>query len=74
MLDVFEEQVAEAWAEKGVSGLARVWGCVIAEALNGPAAQKTLNVVFGVPGASLVSSSALFLLFFWASGLAKVCH
>jgi hypothetical protein len=74
MLDVFEEQLADAWAEKGVSGFARVWGCVMAEVLNGPAAQRTLRTVFGVPGASLVSSSALFLLFFWASGLAKVCH
>jgi hypothetical protein len=74
MLDVFEEQLADAWSEKGVSGFARVWGCVMAEVLNGPAAQGVLKTVFGVPGASLLSSSALFLLFFWASGLANVCR
>ena len=31
MVDVFEEQLAEAWTETGVLGLIRVWSYVIAE-------------------------------------------
>jgi hypothetical protein len=73
MLDVFEAQTADAWAEKGVSGLARVWCCVMAELLCGPVTLGILRTV-SVPAVSLLSSSALFLLFFWITGLAKACH
>jgi hypothetical protein len=73
MLDVFEEQVAEAWAKKGVFGFARVWCCVMAEVLHGPATRGFLQV-FSVPAISLLSSSALFVLFFWAAGFTKACH
>jgi hypothetical protein len=73
MLDVFEEQIAEAWTGKGVSGCARVWCCVMAEVLHGPATLGFLQVL-SVPVISLLSSSALFLLFFWVTGLAKACR
>jgi hypothetical protein len=72
MLDVFEEQLEGAWTENGVSGLMQVWGCVIAE-IRGPAALRLLQTLFSIPTISLLSSSVLFLLFFWAGGFAKSC-
>jgi len=75
MLDVFGEQMADAWAEKGVLGFVRVWGSVIAEVLQGPASLSLLRPVLIVPAVSLFGSSALFILFFWGMGfLAKNCR
>jgi hypothetical protein len=73
MLDVFEEQLAEAWAKEGVFGLVQVWSRVIAEIIQGPAPLRLLQTLTSVPAISLMSSSVLFLLFFWAGGFARTC-
>jgi len=73
MLDVFEEQLAEAWTERGVSGLMQVWCCVVTEVIQGPAPRRLLQTLIGVPAISLLSSSVLFLLFFWAGGFTRPC-
>lgn len=73
MVDVFEEQLADAWCRKGVFGLMQVWCCVITEVIQGPAVLRLVQTLISVPTISLVSSSVLFLLFFWAGGFARPC-
>jgi hypothetical protein len=73
MLDVFEAQLAEAWIQDGVFGLMQVWSCVITEVMQGPAPRRLLQTLISVPAISLLSSSVLFLLFFWAGGFAGSC-
>jgi len=74
MVDVFEEQLAGAWLEHGVYGLVRVWGSVLGETLQGPAALRLSQALVSVPVISLLSSSVLFLLFFWANGAGRPCR
>src|SRR5579864_3959238 len=66
MADVFEQQIWDAWKADNFFGIARVWSCAAEEliriALPGRLSQGTIRV----PVLSLLSSLALFLLFFWA--------
>jgi hypothetical protein len=74
MVDVFELQLAEACAERGFLGLMRVWNCVLSEVFQGPGPLRLFQLVVSVPTIALVSSSALFLLFFWITGFTKTCR
>jgi len=73
MADVFAEQVRDECAESGLAGLARVWWRVFVEVLAGawPTEVDWARVV--IPVASLATSLVAFMLFFWASGIARHC-
>ena len=73
MVDVFEEQLNAASRERGVPGLIRVWCCVMAEVIEGPAVFDLSRRV-RVPAVALLSSTSLFLFFFWVSGMAPRCR
>jgi len=74
MLDVFEEQIEEAWAARGVAGLLQAWWCVFAEVIQDPAPRRVFQLLFGVPMLSLTTASFFFVLLFWASGFARTCR
>ncbi|MBV9145635.1 MAG: hypothetical protein JO065_06940 [Acidobacteria bacterium] len=73
MLSVFSEQVRSGFRRKGIAGLWRVWYSIAEELF-----QLALPVRFDlgwlkVPAASIVTSSALFLLFTWVTHIAVPC-
>ncbi len=73
MREVFRAQLTEAWAREGVWGFIRVWFCVIAEVLKGPAPSRLIQTFVSIPVVSVLSSSLWFLLFYrvfyYVSGL-----
>ncbi len=73
MAGVFAEQLRDECAERGLSGLARVWWQVADEIIEGawPIDGARASVV--IPVVSLASSFAVFALFFLATGLAHRC-
>jgi hypothetical protein len=72
MVDVFEQQLVGAWAERRAAGIARIWCCVVAEAATGAAVPAMVQAAI-LPVASVLASFALFLAFIWAAGFAKPC-
>ena len=71
MEDVFAQQVHAAWQERGAQGLARLWSWAALESIQHALLARLKEPSVIVPLVSVVSSSGLFLLFCWASGIAK---
>lgn len=73
MLSVFEQQLLDARHSGRPLGVCRIWARVLWET------GQLVTMPFAVPAncglavMSLLSSSALFLFFFWATGLARHC-
>jgi hypothetical protein len=76
MLEVFREQVSDAWKARGLTGLADVWACVFRE-LIGVALPGHL-VLIREPALRLLTSLVLTLLliqaFLWAVAPRVYCR
>ena len=72
MEEVFALQLADAWAEAGLTGAGRVWWCAIAELLTLAVPRALL------PVASLAGTGVIFFGLVWALGnsivLSAICH
>ncbi len=66
MADVFEQQIWDEWNAGKFSGVARVWSCAAEELFRIALPVRLSQGMIRVPVLSLLSSLALFLLFFWA--------
>lgn len=73
MAGVFEQQIQSEWQERGFAGLARVWWCVGREILQSALPSRLMRAALSIPVAALLSSCALFLFFFWITGIAQRC-
>jgi hypothetical protein len=73
MADVFAEQLRDECAESGIAGLARVWWRVAVEVLEGALPMTAGWSKIWIPAASVATSLAAFMLFLWASGMARFC-
>lgn len=62
--EVFQAQLTDVWASEGVWGVIRIWFCVIAEVLRGPAPSRLIQASVSIPIVSVLSSSLWFLLFY----------
>ena len=75
MMEVFEQQVEDAWDERGFIGLVQVWLCTIRVLLCVALPSQMGQPIFVVPTVSLISNSALFLaLLRELSPLADLCR
>ena len=71
MMSLFEQQLIDARREGGFWQVCRVWAWALWESSE---AFASMAVAYGSIGAlSILSSSALFLLFFWVAGFANRC-
>ena len=61
MLDVFEQQLECAWAERGIRGMLLIWLCAIGELLFVALPAQLAQPIFIVPVLSLFSNSVMFL-------------
>jgi hypothetical protein len=66
MADAFEQQIWDEWKAGKFSGIARVWSCAAEELIRIALPSRLGQGTIRVPVLSLLSSLALFLLFFWA--------
>ena len=73
MADVFEQQIRGECARHGFAGLARVWFDIVSDVIQSSLPEEINWQRALVPVLSLLSSFALFALFFAANGLAKHC-
>jgi hypothetical protein len=73
MLSVFEQQLLDARHRGGLLEVGRIWARTLWETSQLATMQCAAPVNCGIAVMSLLSSSALFLLFFWAAGLARHC-
>ena len=73
MADVFEKQIRDECEQNGFTGLVRVWFCVAWEVIRGAGPTELGWETVGAPLVSFLSSLVLFVVFFWASGIANHC-
>jgi len=73
MLGVFADQIGNGCQRKGVAGLWRPWSSVAVEIVQ-LIPSRVDGVRLAIPAASILTSSALFLLFTWLAGIAVPCH
>jgi hypothetical protein len=73
MMSTFEQQLADAARDGGAIEVFRVWWRAFLEMPRIAAISRLAPASCSIAVLSLVSSSALFLLFFWAAGFASHC-
>ena len=73
MLSVFAEQVRDGCKRRGLAGLWRVWYSVAIEIFELAIPLRADLTRLKVPAASILTSSALFLLFTWLAHIAVPC-
>jgi hypothetical protein len=73
MLKVFADQVRRGYQRKGFAGFWRVWFSVAVEIVQ-LIPSRVDGVRLGIPAASILTSSALFLFFTRLAGIAVPCH
>jgi hypothetical protein len=73
MLEVFDRQIENARHSGGSARVGRVWADVSIEVIRDAVLGRAMSLSFGVPVVAALSSSVLFLLFFWAAGFARHC-
>jgi hypothetical protein len=73
MLALFEQQLLDARRSGGPIEVCRTWLRTLCEAAHLIAVPFPAPASCGIAVTSLLSSSALFLLFFWVTGLARHC-
>ena len=75
MTEVFDQQLREAWDQRGLAGLLRVWLWAIGELLCVALPAQLAQPIIVVPTLSLISNSFLFLVILRAlSPLADLCR
>jgi len=72
MLAVFEEQLQDA-SREGLRKMIRVWTRAVWETVRVAAPAHLAPGSYGIAVLSLLSSSVLFLLLFWAGGFGRHC-
>jgi hypothetical protein len=73
MLSVFEQQLLDARRNGGPIEVCRIWARTLWETAHLIAMPCPAPANCGIAIMSLLSSSALFLFFFWVTGLARHC-
>jgi hypothetical protein len=73
MLSVFEQQLLDARSSGGSFEVFRIWVRALWETAQLITVPCPAPAGWGIAAISLLSSSALFLFFFWAAGLARHC-
>ena len=73
MLSVFEQQLLDARHSGRPLEICRIWARVLWETAHLITMPFAVPANCGLTAMSLLSSSALFLFFFWATGLARQC-
>jgi hypothetical protein len=73
MADVFEQQVREGCERHGLTGLARVWLCAVADIIQNNLPAELYWRKIGIPVVSLVATFALFEVFARAAHAASHC-
>jgi hypothetical protein len=73
MLSVFEQQLRDARTTGGPLEVCRIWVRALWEAAHLVRLPCPARANCGIAVMSLLSSSALFLFFIWAAGLARHC-
>jgi hypothetical protein len=73
MLSVFEQQLLDARSAGGRLEVCRIWARALWEAGRLVTIPCPAPASWGIALMSLLSSSALFLFFIWAAGLARHC-
>jgi hypothetical protein len=73
MMSAFEQQLADAARDGGAIEVFRVWWRALWEMTHIGVLSRLAPASCSIAALSLVSSSALFLLFFWAAGFAQHC-
>jgi len=66
MADTFARQLADAWAEEGLTGVAHVWLLTLLELASIALPRQLARPATTVPAASLAATSALFFSLLWA--------
>jgi len=73
MLYVFEQQLLDARSDGGLRRIIRVWARAIGETARIFVEERLSPAPFSIAFVSVMSSTALFLFFFWAAGFANRC-
>ena len=73
MLSVFEQQLLDGRSTGGLLEVCRIWARTLWETAHLITMPYPAPADCGIVAVSLLSSSVLFLVFFWAAGLARSC-
>ena len=73
MLSVFQQQLLDARSTGGFLEVCRIWARALWETAHLVTIPCPAPASCGIAVMSLLSSSALFLFFIWAAGLARHC-